>query len=294
MAQKSFGTKGTVEKLDVLANYLHVYTTALKKQNFELIYVDAFAGTGEIPLPEGGGLLHGVEELNPVIEGSARRALQLKTPFDRYFFVEKQRTKATELAKLREEYPQLADRIAIKCEDANSWLERFCAGTDWPRTRAVVFLDPFGNQVNWETLVAISRTEAIDLWYLFPAHFGVNRQLPRWRAVLEKHAQSLDRLFGPNDWRSIAFEERHEVDLLGETIRTHKQTDPSGITQFMVECMKKIFRGHVVDTWLPLGRNGAHWYSLLFASANPSPKAIELSRKLARAVMKSKKNGRAV
>jgi len=286
MAQQPFSHSGTRKKLDVLARYLDAYTTALKKQRFELFYVDAFAGTGEIPLREGGGLLDDVEEIDPVIEGSAQRALQLRTPFDRYFFVEKSKELAAELKALGEKFPQLADRIEVERQDANSWLERFCFTTDWRSTRAVVFLDPFGNQVAWETLVAIAETKAINLWYLFPAGMGVNRQIARTGKVRDEHARSLDRMFGPNDWRSAAVEESSEPDLFGEAISFKKRTDPEGITQFMIDCMKKIFKGHVIDTWLPLGRNGAHWYSLLFASANPSRAAINLSRTLATAVMK--------
>jgi hypothetical protein len=34
------------QKLDGLEAYLHAYTVALKKQSFELVYIDAFAGAG--------------------------------------------------------------------------------------------------------------------------------------------------------------------------------------------------------------------------------------------------------
>ena len=43
-----FGRSWTQNKLQILRGYLEAYTTALKKQNFTLIYVDAFAGTGYI------------------------------------------------------------------------------------------------------------------------------------------------------------------------------------------------------------------------------------------------------
>ena len=48
--KQQFGGKWTVEKLDILKRYIHFYTTALKRQNFHLIYIDAFAGTGNIEL----------------------------------------------------------------------------------------------------------------------------------------------------------------------------------------------------------------------------------------------------
>ena len=46
MVGTSFGGEWTQEKLDILHRYLDAYTTALKDQNFRLIYVDAFAGEG--------------------------------------------------------------------------------------------------------------------------------------------------------------------------------------------------------------------------------------------------------
>jgi three-Cys-motif partner protein len=41
-----FGGSWTEQKLAILAEYLSRYNTALKKQRFTRIYVDAFAGTG--------------------------------------------------------------------------------------------------------------------------------------------------------------------------------------------------------------------------------------------------------
>ena len=45
-----FGGPWTIEKLDILEAYLDRYTTALKGQAFDLIYIDAFAGTGQVEL----------------------------------------------------------------------------------------------------------------------------------------------------------------------------------------------------------------------------------------------------
>lgn len=45
MAQRSFGTAGTIKKLQTIADYLNFYTTALTGK-FTLNYVDAFAGSG--------------------------------------------------------------------------------------------------------------------------------------------------------------------------------------------------------------------------------------------------------
>ena len=49
MTGPSFGGAWTRQKLEILRRYLDTYTTALKDQPFELIYVDAFAGAGVAP-----------------------------------------------------------------------------------------------------------------------------------------------------------------------------------------------------------------------------------------------------
>jgi len=41
-----FGGDWTGQKLAMLQEYLGRYTTALKNQPFQLVYIDAFAGTG--------------------------------------------------------------------------------------------------------------------------------------------------------------------------------------------------------------------------------------------------------
>ena len=47
MSGHRFGGSWTEEKLKSVGSYLSRYTTALKYQSFELVYFDAFAGTGD-------------------------------------------------------------------------------------------------------------------------------------------------------------------------------------------------------------------------------------------------------
>jgi three-Cys-motif partner protein len=48
---------------------------------------------------------------------------------------------------------------------------------DWQKERAVVFLDPYGMQVEWSTIEALAPTKGIDLWNLLPLGMGVARLL---------------------------------------------------------------------------------------------------------------------
>ena len=98
-ANTGFGGPWTEEKLAILKKYLDAYTTALKNKSFRLIYIDAFAGTGEIELTS---VDEGKKEF---IEGSAKIAMDVdKKPFDEYIFVEKDQDRCIQLNSLKEAY----------------------------------------------------------------------------------------------------------------------------------------------------------------------------------------------
>jgi three-Cys-motif partner protein len=291
MSQDRFGSAHTVAKLDALENYLDAYTTALKKRGFTLLYFDAFAGTGDLNVT-GAPLLKEVNGAEEFAAGSARRSLRISTPFHRYVFNELRTRKAQELAKLRLEFPHLADRIHITSLDANDALGEFCANLRTSKERAVVFLDPYGSQVAWSSVEKLARTRAVDLWYLFPSGLSVFRQISKFGKTTGEQAASIDRLLGTSDWRHQFVETQQEshLDLLGNErlVQSVAKASVTKITQFVIKRLNGTFEGGALDAWLPLGRGQAHWYSLVFALANPSPGATTLAKKLARAVLRAK------
>ena len=54
---QKFGGNWTEEKLNIFTSYLDAYIIALQNQKFKKIYIDAFAGTGEIETSDGGQYL---------------------------------------------------------------------------------------------------------------------------------------------------------------------------------------------------------------------------------------------
>ena len=163
MAQQPFGGDWTTDKLDRLKRYLVEYIKILaKRPDLNTWYVDGFAGSGYIPAkaaqradPANQTVLEiedaeehiADQQVANFINGSPRVALAVEPPFNRYLFIERDRKKAEELTALRYEYPALADRIHIEVQDANEFLIEWCRKTFNGKTRAVVFLDPFGMQV---------------------------------------------------------------------------------------------------------------------------------------------------
>jgi three-Cys-motif partner protein len=104
-----FGGPWTQQKLEILSKYLRAYRLIFdrnpKARFFETSYVDAFAGTGEIPRPTLQGffkddpdLLKAEEEFR---KGSVKRALEVDPPFHRYVCIEKDSEKCKELEALK-------------------------------------------------------------------------------------------------------------------------------------------------------------------------------------------------
>jgi three-Cys-motif partner protein len=105
MVEQRFGSTHTDTKLQKLAAYLRAFNTALKNkpnaaQPFERLYVDAFAGTGEIETAESNLPLIDGAEMDAFIPGSVRRALEVEPPFHRYVFAERDAGKAKALQTL--------------------------------------------------------------------------------------------------------------------------------------------------------------------------------------------------
>jgi three-Cys-motif partner protein len=103
------------------------------------------------------------------------------------------------LEDLRSQFPNLANAIQIREGEANLEIQALCS-KDWSSHRAVLFLDPYGMQVEWRTIDAIAKTKAIDLWVLFPLGIGVNRLLTKSGGIPQSWRRRLDLLLGTEDW----------------------------------------------------------------------------------------------
>jgi len=217
MIEHSFGGNWTSEKLQYLKKYLHAYTTALKKQNFHLSYIDAFAGTGWISLKQNthedtelplfSSLLESTQETESDYkgkEGSARIALQVQPYFNEYIFIEKDYKRFSELQKLKSEFQ---DRnINFINDDANHVIEDICRSWQKKNHRGVLFLDPYGMSVNWSIIEDIAATQSIDLWYLFPLGMALNRLLKKDGQISQANKQRINDLLGTEDWYNVFYE----------------------------------------------------------------------------------------
>ena len=287
MIVHEFGGGWTEQKLRILDDYLAAYCKIFqanpRAKHFDTIYVDAFAGTGlisqrKIPADQVDVFAEFAEqETVEFLKGSASRALQ--HPFNRYIFVEKSASQIAELEKLRAESPY-KDRIRIQKGDANARLATFVNSTDWKKSRAVIFLDPYGMQVDWETIENLGRTKAVDLWLLFPLGQAVMRLLRKEGKPPAEWQQALDRIFGTHDWYSRFYVTKREADLFEKEIAsTHRVVDWQAVGAFMIERLRTAFHAVATNPGVLVNSRNVPLYLFCFASANPkgAPTALKIA-----------------
>lgn len=282
VAEQQFGGNWTEDKLGRVKKYLSAYTTIMNNQRdkngnliFKFAYIDAFAGTGYRELEkcdEQESFLYPEltdEDIENYADGSARIALQVEPEFSKYIFIEKTKSRFGKLESLKNDFPGKANKIMLINADANTYLTDLCTNYKWKYHRAVMFLDPFGMQVTWDTIKAIAETKAIDLWYLFPLGVGVNRLLKKEiKEIPESWAKKLDNIFGTPGWREVFYKTKIEKTLFGEEEVIIKDTDFSKICDFFVDRLKTIFAGVADNPKLLRNSKNNPLYLLCFASGN--------------------------
>jgi three-Cys-motif partner protein len=285
---QKFGGPWSLIKVATVAQYYSAFNTVMKNQGFKRICIDAFAGSGDFQFkPRDASPLFDEAEVVETHAGSARRALATEPPFDRLVFVESAAKNIAALNKVLLEFP--AANVEILRGDANVEVKKLCKSTNWQNTRGVVFLDPFGNSVDWSTILELGQTN-LDVWYLFPLS-GVYRNAPVDRADLtpDKRA-AVTRILGTPEWETRFYEPpparpRDLLSVLDEPRMRdgpNKRTaDVDAIEAFVLERLRTVFP-LVLPPKRLLGPTNAPLFSLFFAMANKSPQAQAVAMPIAK------------
>ena len=246
----------SVEKLDLLRKYLQAYVTVLRRQTWckGYEYIDAFAGTGK---PKS-------RDEQRYVDGSPGVALGLPYPFTKYHFIERSNWRIKKLERLRKEFPDR--QIAIYSGDCNEVLRRKIV-PELPLKsykRAIAFLDPFGMQLEWDSLEQVARTQTIEVFLNFSV-MAINRnvRLRRKEDISPAVRERMDRFWG-TDWEAELYEQ--EQTLFGpETVRIRQSGKELG--QRFQNRLKQIFP-HCTVPVLMTNSKRAPLYCLIFAGHN--------------------------
>jgi three-Cys-motif partner protein len=294
-AQDKFGGEWTQDKLSRLKGYLDAYMTILKKYpSLSPVYVDAFAGTGNLrgAVTQASPIMNpdapALADLRGLLKGSARIALEVSPPFSKYIFVERSKRKCRELAQLKSEFPHLDNRIQVEQSDAAEFLTKWCEQTDWSRTRGVVFLDPFGMQVEWKLLEKIAQTQAVDLWLLVPIGVGVNRLLTQDGLPPIEWADRLTKFFGNDEWQSRFYRDRVQRDLFDESGPLQKDVSHDQLVDYFVKRLGEIFPGVANNPLVQKNSRNSPMFVLCFATANPKDSTIKAALRIAQHLLKER------
>ena len=268
------------EKLECLRKYLHAYTTILSNQKRWLkgyFYIDAFAGPGTLKIRQqqtddpGQKLLlevsdHGRQDADKAeyISGSPGVALELEKPFTDYVFIEVDSQRLKQLKGLEEKYEGSKRRIHLRKEDCNDYLRGLLKKIQWEKWRGVIFLDPFGMQVPWETIAEIGKTKAIEIFINFPVGMAIQRLLKRSGRFTSKERNKLDQYFGTSEWYDLLYE--NEQDLFGENI-TKIQKSGDVLVKWYRQRLNEVFP-YVSTAREIQSPNGRPLYYLIFAGPN--------------------------
>lgn len=276
MTTNQFGGDWTSIKLnEILRPYLDAYTTALKNTKFELHYIDGFAGSGNW-IPADSTSLH-------PLPGSPKLALSITDrSFDVFHFIDKKAKNAQSLHTLKKANP--SRKIHIHQNDANLIIPKICESFG-SNMRAVVFLDPFGMQLKWETITKIAATKKMDCWILCPTE-AIQRNLPKKRLPDNSNAIRLDTLFGGrNHWKDL-YEIRGLFDPTDIIRLPNKQ---SAIMHAYHNRLKEVFHTVSQDAYPLIGTHNEIKFHFMFAAGNEKggPIANKIARHLIQKQMPS-------
>jgi three-Cys-motif partner protein len=293
MVEHVFGGDWTEDKLRRLREYLiayrNIFASNQRASFLKTWYVDAFAGTGSrsTSRPASQTLDYGDEYLvdddtSKFLDGSAKIALGLPSPFDHYLFIEESKKRTETLRNsVRTGFPALSNRVQIQIADANTALCEWCKQRDWSKERAVVFLDPYGMQVEWNTITTLASTKGIDLWYLFPI---ATRLLTRDGDMDKKWAKRLDILFGTQDWRSRFYPAQERETLFGLVESVERDVTEQNIKSFIEERLNNCFVA-VAQSRILRNSKSSPLFALCFAASNKT--GAKTALKIAQHILKS-------
>ena len=270
MTNTSFGGAWTEEKLEILESYLDAYTTALKNQPFQLIYVDAFAGEGYWR-PNRAYSTDGYADFAEMRDGSSRIALSIQNrSFDRFVFIEKDVSRYEELSKLETEFPNR--NIQIENDDANDALVSFC-NTMGNFDRAVVFLDPFATEVSWESVATLAETRKVDCWILFPLG-ATARMMPTDREPSDALAAHLDRIFGGTEhWQNV-YNPSRQLSMFSSEPNLERTSGSDQIADNYRNRLEGAFARVATTRRTLRNSRNSPMFELFFAASNPRGASI--------------------
>jgi three-Cys-motif partner protein len=285
MAKKIWGGNWTEQKLDAFEKYVSAYLTIMNKYRdkfgWKLIYFDAFAGSGKRIVAKSNkktvSLFDITAEEEALYRSAAERVISIQQRgFDLYYFIESDSASRTELEKRLESINvEKKFNLQYRDGDANEYLNKLAEIMKKDATFcSLTLLDPFGMQVNWESIKLLKDTRT-DLWILIPSGVIVNRLLDRNGKLT--HIEKLVSFFGlpEQEIRDYFYKQDTSKGLFDMKGEIKKITEPiQKISELYIKQLKNIFKEVTPKPLEMLNSRNVPIYHFAFASNNATAKKI--------------------
>ncbi len=252
-------------KLEIVEKYGAAYTTAFageRGRGLKKYYIDAFSGAG----------VHLSKETGRQVEGSPARALKVRPPFDRFYFIDLNPEKTAYLSTLCDGRRD----VEIITDDASSYLtQKLLPTIQYEKfNRALCLLDPYGLHLDWEVMRRAGQSRAIDMFLNFPV-MDMNRNAV-WRNPERAPQDGLERIsrfWGDETWKRAAYADSPQYKLFSAPDRIKQDNDT--IVSAFRKRLKEVAGFSFVPEPLPMkNTNNAVVYYLFFASPKPVAQQI--------------------
>lgn len=294
--QNGWGGNWTEQKLDCFESYVRAYLTIMNvyrdKYNWKLIYFDGFAGCGSRTEDESQKEVDSIFELYgeevvekqelSVYQGAAERVVRLEEQmrgFDFYYFIDLFEENCTKLELKLAEYPTKGYK-QFRPGDANEQTRQLAAALNRDtHFKSLALLDPFGMQLDWSVIEAISG-KSVDLWILVPSGMVINRLLKRNGELM--HPEKLVKFFGLSeeqikDWFYV---HKEEPTLFGEMEdKIIKRSRPIElIAELFVERLGELFPYVTPKPLVMRNKNNVPIFHFICASFNQT--AVKIAQQI--------------
>jgi len=276
-----WGSDWTIEKLEIFKKYVDAYLAIMdankNKYGWKTLYFDGFAGSGDCSrgvnnvesINKSLFLDFGIEDAETLVyKGAAERVLSLKRKFDYYYFIDMD---GESLNKLQEKLRPFAMgyRLQFREGDANIYINELAAALKKDKKlKSLVLLDPFGMQINWESIELLKNT-ASDIWILVPSGVIINRLLDRKGDLT--HINKLCSFFGmtEEEIREEFYTENVNTTLFGEVTNIQKKQAPiRKIVDLYIKRLRENWKYVTQEPLIMKNTRNVEIFHFVFASNN--------------------------
>lgn len=177
-------------KYDLIFNYNSLFSTGMKKQWKNRVYIDLYSGSGKAK----------IRNSEKIVNTSPLLAMKVKDPFDKYIFCDIDKNNIESLkARISSEYNEA--NVSYIIGDCNEYIDEIIKEIPpYSKDNTVLsfcFIDPFSLKLNFDTLRKLSKFQ-MDFLILLALGMDGKRNI---KLYIDENHDRLDNFLGLTDWR---------------------------------------------------------------------------------------------